>query len=99
MAQGVGSQEMRAAKRADSFTLYRGRGCGQCLGTGFLGAAAVFELLPATDAVRRLMWEKAGRAALARETSERVTLREAAVNKALAGLTTIDEALRVGDQS
>ncbi|HNC74102.1 MAG TPA: ATPase, T2SS/T4P/T4SS family [Elusimicrobiota bacterium] len=99
MAQGVGSQEMRAAKRADSFTLYRGRGCGQCLGTGFLGAAAVFELLPATDGVRRLIWEKAGRAALARETSERVTLREAAVNKALAGLTTIDEALRVGDQS
>lgn len=97
MAQGVSSQEMRAAKRADSFALSKGRGCGQCLGTGYLGTAPVYEVLPVTDALRRLISEKSGRAALARETSERVTLREAAVHMALAGRTTIDEALRVGD--
>lgn len=97
MAQGVGGQEMRSAKRAESFTLYRGRGCGRCLGTGFDGATAVFEAFPVDDTVRRLLSEKAGRATLARETAERTTLREAAVRRALAGATSVEESLRVDD--
>ncbi len=96
MSQGVGGREMRAAKRADAFTLYRGRGCGQCFATGYLGATAVFEALTMTETVRRLIGDRAERGVMARETSERVTLREAAVNKALAGQTTVEEALRVG---
>lgn len=95
MAAGLGDQEIRGAKRAASFTVYRGRGCGQCLATGYAGGEAIFELLIVTDTLRRLIAEKAGHSLLARETAERVTLREAAVKKVLAGLTTVEEALRV----
>lgn len=95
MAAGVGDREIRTAKRAASFSLQRGRGCGQCLGTGYDGVAPVFEFCPITDALRRLIAEKAGPGLYARETSERVTLREAAVKRVLAGQTTVEEALKV----
>jgi type II secretory ATPase GspE/PulE/Tfp pilus assembly ATPase PilB-like protein len=95
MAAGVGDKDIRSAKRAASFTVYRGRGCGQCLATGYEGVGAVFEVLFVTENVRRLIAEKASPGLLARETSERVTLREAAVNMVLAGETTVEEALRV----
>ncbi|MBL0058226.1 MAG: Flp pilus assembly complex ATPase component TadA [Elusimicrobia bacterium] len=96
MAAGVGEKEIRGAKRAESFTVHRGRGCGQCLATGYIGAVAVFEVCFVNDNIRRLIAERASPALLARETSERVTLREAAVKKVLAGETTVEEALRVG---
>lgn len=95
MSAGLGEKEIRGAKRAASFSVFRGRGCGQCLATGYDGAAAVFETFPMTDNVRRLVAEKASPALLARETAERVTLREAAMKKVLAGETSVDEALRV----
>lgn len=95
MASGVGDKEIRAAKRTESFSLQRGRGCGQCLGTGYAGAAPVFELCAVTENLRRLIAEKAGPSLLARETAERVTLREAAVKRVLAGQTTVEEALRI----
>jgi type II secretory ATPase GspE/PulE/Tfp pilus assembly ATPase PilB-like protein len=96
MSAGVGEKEIREAKRVDTFTVYRGRGCGQCLATGYAGAAAVFECFFMTDNLRRLIAERASAGLLARETSERVTLREAAVKKVLSGETSLEEALRVG---
>ncbi|MBK8574115.1 MAG: Flp pilus assembly complex ATPase component TadA, partial [Elusimicrobia bacterium] len=95
MAAGLGEKEIRGAKRAASFTVHRGRGCGQCLATGYDGVAAIFEILFITDNIRRLIAEKASPGLLARETAEHVSLREAAVKKVLAGETTVDEALRV----
>jgi type IV pilus assembly protein PilB len=95
MAAGLGEKEIRSAKRAASFTIHRGRGCGQCLATGYSGVTAIFEFLFVTDTIRRLIADKASHGLLARETAERVTLREAAVKKVLAGETTVDEALRV----
>lgn len=95
MAAGLGEKEIRSAKRAASFTVHRGRGCGQCLATGSDGVAAIFEVLLVTDNVRRLIAEKASPGLLARETAERVTLREAAVKKVLAGEISVEEALRV----
>lgn len=95
MAAGLGDQEIRGAKRAASFTVYRGKGCGQCLATGYSGAFAIFEGLFLTESVRRLIAERASPALISRETAERVTLREAAVKRVLAGETTVEEALGV----
>ncbi|MGH7177573.1 MAG: ATPase, T2SS/T4P/T4SS family [Tepidisphaeraceae bacterium] len=36
-------------------TIYRSAGCAQCLGTGYSGRQAVFELLTVTDGVREVM--------------------------------------------
>jgi type IV pilus assembly protein PilB len=96
MAAGLGEKEIRGAKRAASFSVHRGRGCGQCLATGYDGVTAIFEGLFVTENFRRLIAEKASLGVMARETAERVTLREAAVQKVLAGETTVEEALHVG---
>jgi type IV pilus assembly protein PilB len=36
-------------------TFYRGKGCAACGGTGYLGRVGIFEVLPVTEAVRKLI--------------------------------------------
>ena len=77
--------------------LKRGRGCLHCRQTGYTGRDGIFEILPMTDTIRRLVTEQAdspklfeaGRAAGMR------TLREAAIEKVFQGVTTVSEMVRV----
>ena len=78
-------------------TLKRGKGCLHCRQTGYTGRDGIFEILPMTDAIRRLVAEKADSVQLfhaGREGGMR-TLREAAIEKVLAGTTTVSEMVRV----
>ena len=71
-------------------------GCDECRGTGYIGRRGVFEVLPVTDAVARLVLDHAPvpeiRKAAVAEGME--TLRTAALNCALAGETSLEEVLR-----
>jgi general secretion pathway protein E len=42
--------------------IYAPRGCPQCLGTGFYGRRAIFELLSVTDEIRELVGQTASAA-------------------------------------
>src|SRR5205085_2709888 len=78
-------------------TLSRGKGCLHCRQTGYSGRDGIFELLPITDAIRRLVADNADSVTLfnaARDAGMR-TLREAAVEKVLSGTTTVSEMVRV----
>jgi len=78
-------------------TLKRGKGCLQCRQTGYSGRDGIFEILPMTTALRRLVSEHADSTRLfeaGRESGMR-TLREAAIEKVLAGTTTVSEMVRV----
>jgi len=78
-----------------SFT--EGKGCPSCNDTGYKGRLAVFEYLQATEAVRRLIAERAPTDAIlavAREQGMR-SLREDALAKVRRGKTTLTEMLRV----
>ena len=78
-------------------TLQHGLGCATCRGTGFRGRIGLFELVTITDDVRDAITQRAGRSAL-RDVAERdgmTTLRADGWRKVEAGLTTIDEVLRV----
>jgi type II secretory ATPase GspE/PulE/Tfp pilus assembly ATPase PilB-like protein len=77
--------------------LKRGRGCLHCRHTGYSGRDGIFEILPITDTIRRLISEQADSAKLfdaGREAGMR-TLREAAIEKVLSGTTTVSEMVRV----
>ncbi len=77
-------------------TLRRGRGCGECRGTGYKGRRAIAEILLLNDALRELITSKAPISAIkdcARRSGTRF-LREAALAAALQGHTTLDEVLR-----
>ncbi|MEM7809166.1 MAG: ATPase, T2SS/T4P/T4SS family [Planctomycetota bacterium] len=78
--------------------LYDAKGCAKCLGTGFLGRKAVFEVLRVTEKVRDGILSGANASELyatLRGTGYR-RLREVALELALAGETTFDEADKLG---
>ena len=76
---------------------FRGAGCPACRGTGYRGRLGIFELLEIDDALRACVTRRAGRAELratARDAGMR-PLRIDAWRKVRAGLTTVEEILRV----
>ena len=77
--------------------LYRAVGCEKCGGTGYRGRSAIVELMVMTDPLRRLVLEhaEAGKiAAKAAEEGMRSMFQDGLV-KALAGITSIEELVRV----
>jgi general secretion pathway protein E len=78
-------------------TLQHGLGCATCRGTGFRGRLGIFELLELTDEVKDAVLTSAGRQSLRADASRLgfVPMREDGWSKVQAGLTTVDEVLRV----
>jgi type II secretory ATPase GspE/PulE/Tfp pilus assembly ATPase PilB-like protein len=77
--------------------LFRGAGCSACKQSGYKGRVGIFELLLMTDAVKALIVARTP-AHQIRETARAAgmrTLREDGLAKALAGVTSIEEVLRV----
>ncbi len=77
--------------------IYKGRGCSKCSLTGYKGRKGLFEIFRITDEVQHLIFDKQSAIELrakARENGMR-TLREDGVRKVLAGITTIEEVMRV----
>ncbi|HEY3313988.1 MAG TPA: ATPase, T2SS/T4P/T4SS family [Bacillota bacterium] len=77
--------------------LYRAKGCPECGKSGYRGRAAIFELMPVTAAVRELITKRAPAAALY-EQAVREGMRpllQDGVEKALKGLTSVEEVFRV----
>src|SRR2546421_3220731 len=76
---------------------YHGTGCDRCKGRGYLGRAAIIEALPVSEAVRRLIIKRASAAVIKNQavTEGMKTLRMVGVEKALEGITTLEEVWRV----
>ena len=75
----------------------KGTGCDNCFGTGYRGRIGIFELLPVNDRTRQLINRRASSAEIRRIALEEGmrTLRADGALKAMAGVTTVEEALRV----
>ena len=81
----------------ETVELKRGKGCLQCRNTGFLGRLGIFEIFPMSEQIKKLIVARAHDAEL-RQVAVRegmTTLREDAWRKVQAGLTTVEEAVRV----
>jgi type IV pilus assembly protein PilB len=81
--------------RTTTFVL--GSGCNACNQTGYKGRMGIFEVLPVDAAIRELLVSGGSTAAIARaaRSAGMVGLREDGLAKAAAGLTTLEELLRV----
>jgi general secretion pathway protein E len=77
--------------------VYRANGCPTCSGVGYRGRLGIYEFLPAWDDIKNLVIAKADAGQVKRRAVElgMSTLRDDGFLKVLAGLTTIDEVLRV----
>ncbi len=77
--------------------LFRPKGCPKCFGVGYKGRVGITEVLALTPAVKSLILEEAGEVKI-KEASRRegmVTMREDALMKAISGLTSLEELVRV----
>lgn len=79
--------------------LCRGRGCAECIGSGFKGRTGVFELLVIDSVIREMVCRHASALEIkaAAERAGMVTLREAGERLAAEGVTTREEVGRVID--
>lgn len=82
-------------------TFYHGTGCAACKKSGYRGRVGVFELLEINEEVRTLIVGKASSAAVcaAAQRSGFRTMRRDGLLKAAAGMTTIEEVLRVTQET
>jgi len=77
--------------------LYHGEGCTFCKNTGYQGRIGLFELLEMNDTIRGLIVSKASSSAIKAEAARggARTLRQEGLLKAVEGITTVEEVLRV----
>jgi len=81
-------------------TLYRGKGCEHCKGTGFRGRSGIFELMPIDDELREMVIGGASAMELRKAAQGKglKLLSEDGIEKALAGITTVEEVARVCEE-
>ena len=94
-----GAVALLAQQPVGRITLERGTGCAACRHTGYRGRTGLFELLVVSDEVKQALLKTPNAAAL-REIAQSegmTTLRQDGWRKVQAGLTTVDEVLRVAD--
>ncbi|MFH1585755.1 MAG: type IV-A pilus assembly ATPase PilB, partial [archaeon] len=73
-----------------------GEGCPDCNNTGYHGRVGIYELFQITPEVRKAINDGKSEEEIkiiAKEQQKMVTLREAGIKKALAGITSLEEVL------
>ncbi len=80
-----------------NFLFSEGAGCIECAGTGFRGRTAIHELLELTDHIREMILEKKPSSEIRKAAREdgMIFLRESALAKLRAGITTLREINKV----
>jgi type IV pilus assembly protein PilB len=78
-------------------TLYKGAGCSNCGNTGYKGRLAIHEVLPVTAGIRQLILNSAAADEIKQKAVAEgmITLKMDGIEKAMQGLTTIEEVMRV----
>ncbi len=80
--------------------LYRGKGCPECLHTGYQGRLGIYELMTLTDEIKAIILSTSDagqvkRSAIEDPNAPMLTLRQDGLQKVLAGETTLEEVFRV----
>jgi len=80
-----------------NFKLYRGKGCDYCKNTGYRGRTAIYEMVRINDEIRSMIMKNTSSNEIKEIAIKNgmLTLLDSGVVRALEGITTIDEVLRV----
>ncbi len=81
-------------------TFYSGSGCEECSGTGYIGRVGIYEFLKCSDRIRELIMSDNSSSEIKKVAVQQgmKTLREVVTDKALSGVTTYREIVRVTQQ-
>lgn len=95
--QHTATSDVKGELSEDINVIWKGKGCDNCLGTGYRGRIAIFELLVVDDEIRDLVMRRA----TVREIKDKAislgmrTLRQDGIEKIKKGITTVEEVMRV----
>lgn len=98
--QSLGMHYVNAKKGeapAGKIKIFEPHGCKECMNTGYRGRMGVYEFMPVTAKLREMVLSRASlddlkHAAIAEGM---ITLRNAALRQVVAGVTSLDEAMRI----
>ncbi len=95
LSMGIPGAEGRQLK------VWHGKGCVRCRGTGYTRRTGLYELMPVTPRIVRLINDKAPAIEIKKEALNdgMLTLREYGIKKLGRGLTTYEEVLSITDES
>ena len=87
-------------KNHKKLVLYRGKGCPMCHQTGYRGRIGIFEVLEMKENIKDLVMKNANAGEIEKQaiTNGMTTIFEDGIQKALTGITTIEEVLRVTEE-
>ncbi len=90
-------QIVGAPIESSDLRLFRGRGCPNCMGSGYKGRTAICEIVTISPALRDMIFRKESILSMREEASNYgfQAIRQDAVRKALAGITTLQEVSRI----
>jgi type IV pilus assembly protein PilB len=79
--------------------LHKGKGCNECGNMGYLGRVGIYEVLPSTETISRLIVEHADATKIADQAAKEgmISMKQDGYLKVLQGETTIEEVLRVAN--
>ena len=80
--------------------LYKGKGDEECANSGYFGRVGIYEVLPITEKISRLILERSSASDIEKQAREEgmISLKQDGYLKALEGVTSIEEVLRVAQE-
>ncbi|MDP3244076.1 MAG: GspE/PulE family protein, partial [bacterium] len=79
---------------------YKGKGCAECGNTGYIGRIGIFETLPITEKIVSFILQHADSGTIEKEAIAEgmITMKQDGYLKVLAGITTVEDVLRVAQE-
>jgi len=86
---------------AEAKKLARGGGCEKCMGTGYRGRTGIYEVLVMDDCIRGLVLGRTDTSSIRKKALEKgmETLARDGALKALKGMTTVEEVIRITQEN
>lgn len=80
--------------------LHKGRGCKECADTGYLGRIGIFEIIPVTPLIGKLIMQRSTAEEVEKQARKEgmITMMQDGYLKVLDGITTIEEVMRVAQE-
>lgn len=91
------SNNLGASEATKELKLYKGNGCSECSNTGYKGRIGIYEVLVVTEKIGKLILEHQPASSIENQAKAdgMITMKQDGYLKAMEGLTTLEEVLRV----
>ena len=87
-------------QKPEKVSLYKGEGCDRCGNSGYSGRIGVFEVLPVSEKIGRLILERSPAVDIEKQAEEEgmITMKQDGYLKIVEGIITMEEVLRVAQE-